>query len=263
MDTTHTALDTSVLESLNDVQPEGNDTPPQDTEPTVTPTEGEATATSDNPPPPVSEIELDGIGKVTLDEIKEWRQGNLRQSDYTKKTQELARQREELQEALEVYNYLQQNPHVVAQLKVVDESGVVDQSVLNATTPESRMLKEVWYNQKNMEIDNKLAMLKQKYGEVDEVALFNTAAQMRTDDLEFVYKAIAFDQKPMDQRALIEQAKAELRAELEKTKGMTSTIVSSAPSSVPTRPVNLSAAEARVAEGMGMTPSEYAKWRGK
>ena len=45
------------------------------------------------------EIEIPGIGKVSTDEVKEWKQGYLRQSDYTRKTQELAHQREQLQNA--------------------------------------------------------------------------------------------------------------------------------------------------------------------
>ena len=48
-------------------------------------------------------MHIEGFGDYTVDELKEFKNGYLRQSDYTKKTQELARQREEANDALEVY----------------------------------------------------------------------------------------------------------------------------------------------------------------
>ncbi len=47
-------------------------------------------------PEEVDEIDIDGE-KVTLDDIREWKKWNLRQADYTRKTQELAREREEIE----------------------------------------------------------------------------------------------------------------------------------------------------------------------
>lgn len=43
-------------------------------------------------------IVVDGIGEVSLDELREWRNGYMRNADYTQKTQELARQRQELEQ---------------------------------------------------------------------------------------------------------------------------------------------------------------------
>ena len=42
-------------------------------------------------------VELDGR-EISLKDIKEWEQGNLRQSDYTRKTQELADQRKQIEQ---------------------------------------------------------------------------------------------------------------------------------------------------------------------
>ena len=73
---------------------------------------------------PAQEAEFDlGDGrKVKLSEIKTWEQGNLRQADYTKKTQELSQEREELKQLKEFGNYLKANPKKMEKvLKVIEE----------------------------------------------------------------------------------------------------------------------------------------------
>lgn len=254
----HTALDTGTLEL---VQPKAIET--------VDPTQGEDVpagtepdqSTEPEPTPTASELELEGIGKVTLDEIREWKQGALRQSDYTKKTQELAKQREELADAMEVYKYLQENPQLVSTLEAIEKGAV--NPVLRTTAPEHNLLREVMYNQKAMEVDKKLDALRGKYGEVDEVALFNKATELRTDDLEFVYKALKYDDTAsVDQQALIEEAKRQLREELEGNKGKVQTIVGAkAGTNFQKTVASLTPEEKRVAEAMGMSPSDYLKWK--
>ena len=86
------------------------------------------------PAEPVSEPEFDlGDGrKATLSEIKEWEQGNLRQSDYTKKTQEVAQQREEVKELLEMKEFLKKNPDKLQKvLKVLEEKEEAKQAEAN------------------------------------------------------------------------------------------------------------------------------------
>jgi hypothetical protein len=68
------------------------------------------------PPTPITEFDIDGIGKVKVDDIKEWKLGYMRQSDYTRKTQEIARQRNETKDALDVYNFLKSNPTIAQAL---------------------------------------------------------------------------------------------------------------------------------------------------
>lgn len=208
------------------------------------------------------EIEIEGIGRVSIDDIVEWRQGNLRQSDYTRKTQEIARQREEMQEALNFYNYVKSNPQLLGDL----QSGqtVYDDNLNGMFNPQNDQIKQLMYNQKALEVDMKLNELKSKYGDVDEVALFNKASEMKTDDLESVYKILNYDNQSnnvsMDQ--LKEQLRQELLQEIEQNKRAVRTTASTRQQS-PTRVRNtVSSAEAKVAEGLGISLSEYAKWRG-
>lgn len=62
------------------------------------------------------EFDLGDGRKAKLSEIKEWEQGNLRQSDYTKKTQALAKEKEDLKQLVDFKNYLQQNPNKAQQI---------------------------------------------------------------------------------------------------------------------------------------------------
>ena len=75
------------------------------------PTE-QATEVKEEEPSIVEEPEFDlGDGeKVKLSQIKEWKDGGLRQSDYTKKTQELSEKRKGLEEMEKFADYLKANP---------------------------------------------------------------------------------------------------------------------------------------------------------
>ena len=56
------------------------------------------------------EFDLGNGEKVKLSQIKEWKDGGLRQSDYTKKTQELSEKRKSLEEMEKFADYLKANP---------------------------------------------------------------------------------------------------------------------------------------------------------
>ena len=256
-----TAIDTSAFE---DVQPNVEPT----TEPTDNPKDEsvlDATIVSETTPAPEpdkpTKFSIDGLGEFTADEVKEWKNGNLRQSDYTKKTQELARQREQLKDADELYNYLKTNPHIVEAMKQA-ESNPNSPAVAQAPSAERELLQQLASEQRALKTDLQLNALKEKYGDVDELALFTKANELHTDDLEFVYKAIAYDKSSVDKQALIDEAKKQLKAELEKDKGMVSTVVTTKQQQAPPEPPSLSGEEARVAAKMGLSTEEYLKWRG-
>ena len=80
-------------------------------------------------------IELDGE-TYTPEQLKEWRQGYLRQSDYTRKTQEIANMRKEHQDALELYEYMQSNPELVQQLAELDTGTAKQQEIGRASCRE-------------------------------------------------------------------------------------------------------------------------------
>lgn len=257
-----TALETSMFEEVEPAAVENVQTEEPVVETVVIEENPVDDTTVVNPEPATPEkYNIAGVGEFTAEEIREMKNGGLRQSDYTRKTQELARQREELKDARELFEYLRANPHIVEAMKQAEQN---PQSVAyrKAPTPESELLREIAYNQKAMETDMKLSALKQKYGDVDEVALFQKATELHTDDLEFVYKALNYNKTQLDERSVIEKAKAELKAELEKNREAVGTTVTTRQSSTPTpTQSSLTDQERRIAAAMGLTESEYAKWK--
>lgn len=249
-----TAID---METFNSIQPV-EDAPQTQNAEGVDPQDGGTPATVDKGSTEPVKFSVEGVGEFTADEIKELKQSGLRQSDYTKKTQELARQREEAKDALELMNYLRQNPHIVDAMKEVE--GNVNMGILNKPTVENQMLMEIAFNQKSMELDMKVNQLKEKYGDVDEVALFDKAKELQTEDLEFVYKALRYDESANDRQKLIEEAKAQLKAELEANKSGVSTVVDITPSGPVALAPTLDEDQKRIARGMGLTEEEYLKW---
>ena len=210
--------------------------------------------------PTDDKVHIEGFGDFTVDELNEFRNGYLRQSDYTRKTQELARQREEAQDALELYNYLRDNPQMVEALMNMD-NGANAQTIQRAT-PENAMMQQILHTQKAMEIEMRLNELKSKYGnDIDEVALFQKANQMQTDDLEFVYKALQYDSLLAEKQQAQQTAANNLQAEIDANKKAVSTIVSPRQSNVVTQTPTLSADEKRVAALMGLSESDYLKWK--
>lgn len=210
--------------------------------------------------PTDDKVHIEGFGDFTVDELKEFRNGYLRQSDYTRKTQELARQREEAQDALELYNYLRDNPQMVEALMNMD-NGANAQTIQRAT-PENAMMQQILHTQKAMEIEMRLNELKSKYGnDIDEVTLFQKANQMKTDDLEFVYKALQYDNLLAEKQQAQQTAANSLQAEIDANKKAVSTIVSPRQSNVVTQTPTLSADEKRVAALMGLSESDYLKWK--
>ena len=111
----------------------------------------------------------------------------------------------------------------------------------------------------------KLNELKLKYGDIDEVTLFQKANELGTTDLEFVLKGIRFeDSKNVDVDSIIAQAKeaakAELKAELEQNRDAVSTIVNTNQQQIVQNKTALTSEQKRVADAMGMTEDEYRKW---
>lgn len=155
--------------------------------------------------------EIDGE-KITIDQIKEWKQNGLRQSDYTKKTQELAQQRKEL-EALGT--------------ELPEKEGSTELERLE------RIERELVARQLDLEITE----FKTKYPDFDEVAVLNEAEKRGVYDLEFVYKALRNDNSSSQQINIeelktqaIEEYKAKIAVEKQKNKEATSdSIISSVP----------------------------------
>lgn len=206
-------------------------------------------------------IEIDGE-KYTLDDIKEFKQGYLRQSDYTRKTQELARQRKENEYALELFNYLKANPYLVEVLKQQDMGSPMF-NVAQQLTPEMQKIQELEMHIAQRDLDYEITQLKQKYPDFDEVKVLQEAEKRGITDLEFVYKALR-EVKQIDveriKKEAIEESKKQILAEIEKNKDVTKTVINQGDKPTQAQAITLTPAQKRVAQGMGLTEEEYAEW---
>ena len=198
---------------------------------------------------------IEGIGTVTADEIREWRNSGLRQSDYTRKTQELAQQREELKDASAIYEYLKAHPYLVDSIKQAERNPQFNQI---APSAEKDAIRGLQYQVQSMKVDSELQSLHERYGDFNEDELFRIATENKTNNLEMVLKSMMYNDKPST--SAIEEAKRQLKAELEQDRDTVSTIVTNKSFKKRNTP-KLSKEEKHVAEMMGMTPREYAKWK--
>lgn len=210
---------------------------------------------NDTPEETQSVYNIDGIGEVTADEIREWKNSGLRQADYTRKTQELARQREQLEDASQVYNYLKAHPYLVNSIRQAENNPQFNQI---APSAEKDAIKDLQYQLQSIKVDSELQNLHEKYGDFDEDKLFRIATDNKINDLEMVLKSMMYDNKPTD--SAVEVAKRQLKAEMERDKETVSTVVTNKSSKKRSTP-RLTKEERHVAEMMGMSPREYVKWK--
>jgi hypothetical protein len=200
-------------------------------------------------------FEIDGE-KLTPQQIKEYRQGYLRQSDYTKKTQEIANLRKENNEALELYNYFRANPHLAQKLAEMDDDGAKDiNNVYKHTDPK---IVELDTKFKVMEINHELELLKMQDPNVNEIDILTLANEkaMPIKDAYTLWRGLNFDKIMKDTLA---KQSASLTQQIKNSNSTVTTLMN------PNDKTNdnnfgLSEAEMRMAEKLDMTYEEYKRW---
>jgi hypothetical protein len=256
--------DEGVMDTDESVQPEtpevsndGVEENQQSTEPAESPVEPEKTDNS---------IEIEGIGKVSVDDIKEWKQGYLRQSDYTRKTQALATQRQEYEDAINLYNYLKANPDLAMRLQDdTYEGNAQTQQVTEKFNPLYQRLETLEQQLVNQQLDKEISELKAKYPDFNEVEVLNEASNRGITDLEFVYKAISNKGVDDVKKQMENEIRQQILKELQDNNTATQTIISGS-DKPPVKNYNLSPQEASVAnnyiqQGVFKDIEEYVKWR--
>jgi hypothetical protein len=235
--------------STTTVQPGVQETP--QTEPVQPDSGTEAPAQTEPSGNEPQFFEINGE-KVSLEELQK---GYLRQSDYTRKTQEVSRKQREIQQAQALFEQLNQNPEVAQQI---------------GYNPEQHRVQTMEEELADLRLQQEINTLSTKYADFDAEEAIEFAISRNLQNLEDAYllnknyKASApvpsqpvANTPQIDVETLKAQIRAELQAELN-----TSTIISgsgSAPQATPE--VVLSDAEKRVARAMGMSEADYAKWR--
>ncbi len=189
--------------------------------------------------------------ELTIEQLREYRQGFMRQSDYTRKTQEIARARQEHKEALELYEYLRANPEIAQRLQ--DEGDDVPQNTLK----DDPRVAELDMKLRRMEVESALSLIKKETPEADDVAILNIATQKRisVEDAYEIWKGKNLD-------TLIKNRTSKTVEQIKQNGKMTKTLMTPASKPV-TSALGLSDLELSWAKKLDMTPEDYKRYKTK
>lgn len=204
-------------------------------------------------------VDIDGVA-VPIEELKN---GYLRQSDYTKKTQELARERDKQKIQEEYFKALNSNPQLA--------QAFAKQFNLPYVDPTQAQLIEANNKYQDLLLKQEVDALSAKYSDFDAREVLQFAYDNKIENLEHAYTLISTQKgantqatPSVDVDSIKEQIRQELLNELQSNVD-TQSIIQSGGDSAPVRdnsPV-LSNQEIKIARNLRMTPEEYAKWRDK
>jgi hypothetical protein len=209
-------------------------------------------------------IDIDGFAdkyvKIVVDgeelevPLKEAVSGYQRQSDYTRKTQQLAEERKNVQFAQAIQQALDNDPSATIELLKshygLEQTDSYDEDDLFADPMEKQYrqlenrLRSFEEQQALNDLERNISGLQQKYGEdFDANEVVSQALALGTTNLEAVYKQIAFDRLYSKDRAQreMQQRKAEQEQKVvqaKRTSGIVAGGSSSQSSSADTAPIN-------------------------
>jgi hypothetical protein len=227
-----------------------------ETKPIVPPVVEETKPKEESAPAVPDKIVIEGIGEVPISELKN---GYLRQSDYTQKTQEVARQKREVQEAVTFYEQLKANPDLVQQIS--QNTQVPD--TLDPTLSQVMELKNIVYD---MMLQNEISNLQKKYPDFEVSKVIPIANEKHLTNLEDAYilsKANQPEATTINKAELEKQLREQIMREMQAERSATQTIIDTHgnPAVISDNEPKLSPAEQKVARMMRLTDADYAKWR--
>ena len=196
-----------------------------------------------------------GGKELTLAEIET---GYMRQQDYLAKIEEANKLREENKQALELVDYIKRNPEV-AQRLMSEEN--VPSNISNSINPAMERIEKLEKQLYMKEMDATLNGLKMKYPDFNEIEVLNKAVQLNTRDLEFVYHGMRGANMDNIIAQKVKEQLAQATQEMAKNSQSTRTVVGNAKhSEVATTTHNLTKQQMRVADMMGISYEDYAKY---
>lgn len=216
--------------------------------------------TEETKPTIPDKIQIDGIGEVTIDELKN---GYLRTQDYTKKTQEVSRKRKENEEAISFYEEIKRNPQLLQQIASGQSPTPYQLDPLQAKILE---LEASLYD---MRLENEISRLQSKYPDFEVREVLEIAHEKKMLNLEDAYllSKSAKSSEPVNTDELKKQLREEILKELEAEKDTTTTVITPGNSGTVYKDnaPKLTEAEKKVASRMFRNAkdpyAEYEKWK--
>lgn len=163
------------------------------------PTEGTPEAVVETPPAPSHTVKVNGEDvSVTLEELLS---GYQRQSDYTRKTQEIAKQAAGLKRASAIQEAFDRDPReamrALAEAYGVDTAPEADDEFADPIEKRQnaleKQLREMQHAARQSDIDRTLNTLRDTYGEFDEDSLFAHSLKTGIRDLGAAYRDMTYD----------------------------------------------------------------------
>ena len=241
-----TEIDENVEETVEEVVEEQEATEEVETQ------HNEETTETEQPSEP-QKFNINGQ-ELTLEEIKT---GYMRQQDYITQREELNKLREESKQALDLVDYLKKNPNLAQKLMEEPEAKEVS-NVVNPAMERIQALEKQLFVQN---LDNQISQLKSKYKDFNEVEVLNKAVQMGVKDLEFVYNGMRGANIEQLIAQQVKEQLAQATQKMQKNAQTTRTVVGTTTQKQVTTTHNLTQQEMRVADLMGMSYEDYAKYK--
>ena len=241
-----TEIDENVEETVEEVVEEQETTEETETQ------HNEETTETEQPSEP-QKFNINGQ-ELTLEEIKT---GYMRQQDYITQREELNKLREESKQALDLVDYLKKNPNLAQKLMEEPEAKEVS-NVVNPAMERIQALEKQLFVQN---LDNQISQLKSKYKDFNEVEVLNKAVQMGVKDLEFVYNGMRGANIEQLIAQQVKEQLAQATQKMQKNAQATRTVVGTTTQKQVTTTHNLTQQEMRVADLMGMSYEDYAKYK--
>ena len=241
-----TEIDENVEEVVEEVVEE------QETTEEVKTQHNEETTETEQPSEP-QKFNINGQ-ELTLEEIKT---GYMRQQDYITQREELNKLREESKQALDLVDYLKKNPNLAQKLMEEPEA----KEVANVVNPAMERIQALEKQLFVQNLDNQISQLKSKYKDFNEVEVLNKAVQMGVKDLEFVYNGMRGANIEQLIAQQVKEQLAQATQKMQKNAQATRTVVGTTTQKQVTTTHNLTQQEMRVADLMGMSYEDYAKYK--
>lgn len=206
----------------------------------------------------LEKLNIDGE-EYSVDDIREWRKGNLRQSDYTKKTTELAKQRAEHKDAVEMYEYLKSKPELLQELAKLDQAGLSKEKVIDKLDPTTKRVQDLEIQLKMKDIDVQLQKVISKDKSVSEVELLEVANDYGVDVEKAynIWRGLNID-KILKTETL--KTKQSVAKEIQNNNGITKTLITNSDTKNEGNNHGLTDTQMLMCQKLDMTPEDYVKY---
>lgn len=206
----------------------------------------------------LDKLNIDGE-EYSIDDVREWRNGSLRQSDYTKKSTELAKQKAEHQDAIEMFEYLKGKPELLKHLAEIDSEGMSKEKVIDKLDPVAKKVQDLEIQLKMKDIDTQLQKVMSKDKSVSEVELLEVANDYGVDVEKAynIWRGLNID-KILETEKL--KTKQTVAKEIQKNNSITKTLITNSDTKNEGNNNGLTDTQMLMCQKLDMTPEDYVKY---